>query len=414
MLQKLLFLESGQLNRLIPFFVFYSVLFCLLIIGDNISISLFVKNMGIENFAGWFLITGVINFISVFLYLIYVDRISNLSLFKLIIFFSVALFLFGRLAILLDNFYFSYGLFLVAREFIYTMFTMYFGNFILDYFKREELNRVLPIIYSGGRVGGIIGSALVLIFTGLLSVNNLVILYAVIGLICFIFFEYFEKIRFYTDDEPAIVDIEVKHEKQNELIQIFKELIKSSFFIWLCISTVLFIFTRTFLFFEYNSYFEAHFQNEAEISRFLGYYMIISLSLTMFIQLFVLNRLISLIGLKGTYAIYNCLLMGIMFLNILYMNFYMLVLSRFFETEFRYSFRNNVVMLITNKFTKRLRARVRAFTMGALIPISTVIGSAIIGGFISFKTANVIPVFAFITCIVYFASTMILYKYFED
>ncbi|MEW5820036.1 MAG: MFS transporter [Cyanobacteriota bacterium] len=414
MLQKLLFLEPGQLNRLIPFFIFYSVLFCLLIIGDNISISLFIKNMGIENFSYCFLITGVVNFISVFIYLIYVDKVSNLSIFKIIVVFSVLLFVSGWLAIFTNNIYFSYGLLLIAREFIYTMFTMHFGNFILDYFNRDELNRVLPIIYSGGRVGGIIGSLLILLFTQFLSVQNLVILYAAIGLVCFIFFKYFSKLKLNTDDNTNIVENENSSNNQNDLIQIFKELLKSPFFIWLCISTILFILTRTFLFFEYNNYFEVNFKNEADISRFLSYYMIVSLVITMLIQLFALNRIINIIGLKGTYVIYNGLLMVVMLGNVYFMNVYTLILSRFFETEFRYSFRNNIVMLITNKFNKRLRARVRAFTMGVLIPLSTVAGSIGIGFFVSNEIVNIVSIAGFIICIIYFASTIIMYKYFED
>ncbi len=48
----------------------------------------------------------------------------------------------------------------VTREIALTMVLMHFGTFLQDYFLRSELNRLLPIIYAGGRVGGILGGGM--------------------------------------------------------------------------------------------------------------------------------------------------------------------------------------------------------------------------------------------------------------
>ena len=45
------------------------------------------------------------------------------------------------------------------------------------------------------------------------------------------------------------------------------------------------------------------------------------------------------------------------------------------ETELRLGLRNPLVQLITNKFAKALRVRVRAWTMGLLTPLGTGLAS---------------------------------------
>ena len=42
-------------------------------------------------------------------------------------------------------------------EIAFTLVLMHFGTYLQDYFTRDELNRVLPVVYAGGRVGGIAG-----------------------------------------------------------------------------------------------------------------------------------------------------------------------------------------------------------------------------------------------------------------
>src|SRR5262249_26468309 len=50
-----------------------------------------------------------------------------------------------------------YGAMFVTREIAFTLLLMHFGTYLQDYFTRDELNRVLPVVYAEGRVGGIAG-----------------------------------------------------------------------------------------------------------------------------------------------------------------------------------------------------------------------------------------------------------------
>lgn len=48
-----------------------------------------------------------------------------------------------------------YGAPCVTREVAFTLVLMHFGTYLQKYFTRDELDRVLPVVYAGGFVGGV-------------------------------------------------------------------------------------------------------------------------------------------------------------------------------------------------------------------------------------------------------------------
>ena len=59
---------------------------------------------------------------------------------------------------------------------------------------------------------------------------------------------------------------------------------------------------------------------------------------------------------------------------------FLAIFARLVETELRFGLRNPITILITNKFSKSLRTRVRAWTMGVLNPLATLTASGMLGG----------------------------------
>ena len=53
--------------------------------------------------------------------------------------------------------------------------------------------------------------------------------------------------------------------------------------------------------------------------------------------------------------------------------------ARFLETELRLGLRNPLMQMITNTFSRPLRIRVRAWTMGLLTPMGTGLASGLLG-----------------------------------
>src|SRR5262249_9542134 len=110
-------------------------------------------------------------------------------------------------------------------------------------------------------------------------------------------------------------------------------------------------------------------------AEFLGRYTQWSLLGALVVQVLVVNRLIAWAGLKGAYLIYSGLLVGGMLLCLGPMTLGLAVFARLIESELRFGLRNPITMLITNKFPRSLRARVRAWNLGSVTPLGTLVCS---------------------------------------
>src|SRR5262249_17508422 len=72
----------------------------------------------------------------------------------------------------------------VTREVCFPLVLMHLGTYLQGYFPRDELNRVLPVVYAGGRVGGIAGGALLEWLSAPLGALNLVPVFLGLCLVC--------------------------------------------------------------------------------------------------------------------------------------------------------------------------------------------------------------------------------------
>jgi hypothetical protein len=142
---------------------------------------------------------------------------------------------------------------------------------------------------------------------------------------------------------------------------------------------VLFMACRWMLNYQYSHFFDGHFDTALEMAQFLGRYTQIALAVSLVLQVFVVNRLIARFGVGRAHLIYTGFMGATMCFNLLPMTLPMAVFSRFVETELRFGLRNPTMQLLTNQFSRALRTRVRAWTMGVLVPVSTIAASGLIG-----------------------------------
>jgi hypothetical protein len=167
----------------------------------------------------------------------------------------------------------------------------------------------------------------------------------------------------------------------------FRYLWASPLLFWMTVTSVFFIACRWVLNFQYNAYFGQHFANAEEMAIFLGQYTQVALLASMLVQLLLVNRLVAWMGIKGTHLLYSLLMLvgfacclGTMTLGIA-------IFCRLLETELRFGLRNPIAQLITNKFSKRLRIRVRSWSLGFLLPLGTLASSGLLSGMVALTSA---------------------------
>lgn len=415
MLRHLLYLQPGDLRRLLPFFGFYLLLFAMMNVADGLSLSLFVHRVGSAQLPFYYGLTAVVNLVLLWLYMRSVDKLTNMTLFKIILGGSLLVFLLAWLVIqYADGGSGWYGSLFVSREITFTLVIMHFGTFLQDYFTRGELNRILPTIYAGGRVGGILGGVLVALGAAWVGTVNLVLVYIVLGCICLLFLKQMEAFPL-VDEEEGELPIVKEPGEPEERGQGFWHFLRSSpLMFWLSVTSILFILCRWILNYEYNHYFETHFTSDEAMAEFLGWYTSLALVVSLLVQVLLINRMVAYIGLKGAHFVFALLMMGGMGLNLMPMSLTIAVFSRLMETEFRVGFRNPIHMLMTNLFPKVQRTRARAWILGGITPLSTLLIAFILQAFQQLAWHAWIPALGMTVAVIYFVASFGLYTSFKE
>lgn len=417
MLTRLLHLEEGQLRRLLPFFGLYAVLFSALSLAEGLALSMFVQDVGARHLPTVYAFIAVLNAAFVGWYFFHGHALNSVLVFNIFIGSTLAMFLtawaFVRFA---EPSVFSYGLLYVSREVSSVLLIMHFGTYVQEYFPRVHLPRILPVVYSGGRLGGIAGGAMLENLSGPVGLIDLMLVSCgLVGVaLAWVIFLSARLSPDNGDDAPAsnptappdpvanaadgpAPDI---HAARATLGGFLRYVWHSRLLFWITCTSTLFVILRWFLNFQYNHFFEEHFREvgfqslrerlgngETEpgrvaMAQFLGRYTQIALLISLGLQLLVVSRVISKIGVRAMHIIYSTLVVTALALNLGTMTLTLAIFCRFVAAELRLSVRNPVMQIITSDFPKLVRPRVRAWSIGLLVPISTLTASGILTWFV--------------------------------
>lgn len=383
MLSRLLYLEPAQLRRAWPFFVLYLVLFAALTLADGLSLTLFVQHAGTELLPRYYAFSAIAVLIAVASYMLFADRWGSSTVFQAILLGPVLLLGGVWAAVQWGNAdQRSFGWLFIGRELAFALVLLHFGTYLQDYFTRAALNRVMPVIYAGGRVGGIAGGALLEHLAGATLTVNLLLVAAgllTLGMVAVAILQ--RRVPLAEEPEPVITSEAQAAQAASELeaTQSFGAFLRfvwtNPLLFWITVTTIVYFACRTFLNFRYSVFFESAFPSDLEMARFLGRYTQLALVASMLVQLLFINRWIAWVGLAGAHMTYAMLLLAGALLGSFEMTLASAVFARLVEGELRYCLRNPVSQLIVNQFPKALRLRARAWSLGILIPLSTFVAS---------------------------------------
>lgn len=401
MLRRILYLNEGDLARLLPFFFLYLLLFSAFSLLDGLSQALFVQRVGPERLPLVYGAVAAANLVVMGLYILLAEKMGAIPTFVLILLGSVLVF--GITWVFLSGLGgggYWYGVLYAGREIVFTLMLMHFGTFLNDFFSRLELNRVLPLIYSGGRVGGILGGFLLQHLSaawGLVNLLGIFLLLCLAGLGLVLLLA--RLLPHVTHPEDHSSDVGIKSRGGPELeVQARASFRGFLYFVWaspllfwITATSVLFILCRWILNFQYSGFFAEHFEDDRAMAEFLGLYTQLALVGSLVIQVLIVSRLVAWVGLKGANLVYGLLLVLSMAFCLGEMTLGLAVFARLMETELRFGLRNPIMQLITNKFSKGLRVRVRAWSLGMVIPLATLLTSVLLGVMVEWGQMAWIP-----------------------
>lgn len=393
MVSRLLFLEEDQLRRAWPFFALYLVLFAALTLADGLSLALFVARLGADQLPRFWALSAVCVMLAVGWYLHAADRPGSQRTFQLILFAPLVLFVgvwAGLATRCCDER--SLGLLFLGRELAFALVLLQFGAFLQEYFTRAELSRVMPVIYAGGRLGGIAAGAVLAHLSRLIEPLHLLPL---IGLLLGAGMVGVHLIgRFATaveePIEPALAEsgLHCRASNQDALAQrsagglsadtstargFLRFVWCSPLLFWITLSTAALFLCRAGLVLQYNRCLERHFASDAALAQFWGRYAQIALTVSLLFQLFVMGRLVARIGLRGAQMSYAALVVVAAAGGLGGMRPAAAVLARFVETELRFGLRNPLSQMIVCLFPRTIRTQARAWSRGVVIPAATIV-----------------------------------------
>jgi hypothetical protein len=421
-LERLFAVRDVDPRRTIAFGLLYFAIFSALTLLDGVAVSLFIKRVGAESLPQYFGVIAVANLIAVGLYVLFAERFSSVRVFVGLAA-GLSLSCLGAWWCLGDEGSGGrafYGSLYAAREVFQALFLLHFGTFLQRFFTRKQLHQVMPLVYAGGRVGGMVGGAVLTHAGASLGLVNLLLVGAVVALwvaggavALSLRFRPAEDAR---DDEAATAlrggvggtAQELDRRARASFRGFLDALRRSPLLLWHSLSAVAYIGCRYVLAFQYSSYFETHFASEVELAAFLGVYAQLALGLSLLLQLLVVARLVRWIGLRGSQFGYATFVVAALALNAVHPSLVVAVFGRFVEQELRLGLRNPTNQLVLNFLSRPLRVRMRCWNAGVVTPIATMATSVALGFASAASWPLAVPVFGVGIGFAYFVSNRLM------
>lgn len=379
-------------RRTLAFALLYFAIFSALTALDGVAVSLFVKRVGAESLPQYFGVIALGNLAAVGLYVLFAERFSSVRVFVGLAA-GLSLSCLGVWWILgsTEEGTAPYGLLYALREVFQALFLLHFATFLQRFFTRDQLHQVMPLVYAGGRLGGMAGGLLLTHAGASLGIVNLLLVGAVIALWvaggAVALHLRFAPVTDAGDDEAASQLRGARGRSARELDRcaresmrgFFESMTRSPLLLWHSVSAVAYIGCRYVLAFQYSAFFETHFASEVELAAFLGVYAQIALGLSLVTQLFFVSRLVRWVGLRGTQFGYATLVFAALALQALHPTLAVAVFGRFVEQELRFALRNPTNQIVTNFLSRPLRTRLRCWNAGIVTPAATMATSVALG-----------------------------------
>lgn len=375
-------IQQEELPVFSLFFLFYFLIGVQFSIGLTVSEALFLSEVG-PGFLPYMYIFNalVIILISTF-YSSLTQRLSIPAMFKAVLAFFIALILGIQLLIFADIRAYAMP---VAFPLLHTLFVM-FTNMLPNNFRALygqyldvlQSKRLVPIILTGGRYGGILGGlSIPLLIPVLGSVTHLLYVWIAAILLSIGVVQYADRrLRDHLIDDagPRKRKASKTPSREGGLALLRTNRYVAAFALFSFLVVIL----RSFQDFQYSLVFREVFPDRAQLASFLGYFTAIGSAVSLLVQTFVTPRIIRRLGLGTANLIYPLTtIVGLLGMAIS-PGFYSAVFLRFNNKNLQESIRNAINALLYNAVSPSVRARVGAFVSGQVVAVASIVSGVVL------------------------------------
>lgn len=366
-------IRGGEWSRLLLLYFFAFMLNVAVVWGKASSEALFLKQVGVELLPLMFVADAILSIITLIIYTAFADRISNIRMMVVILIGGAGVLIAARAGIYLGFNPTFLILYLVARV-LQVIIGIHAWTYIADFYDTRTAKRHFPLIASGSRTSGIMAGLLIVPIVTIFSTENLIIAWAValVGA---------AGLAWYAPRRTTVVTPE---EKMRDDDRGFNENIKegfgyvstSSFLRYMAAAAFLSTLLLYLLDFQSQVFFDSHFETADELAQFFGVLGAVADLITLPIQMFLLSRLVTKLGVGNANLVFPSL-SALSYALLLNPTLFSASLARIDHTALRSAFRTPLDSLLYNAVPLNVKARARAFN-GLLFPVGTLVAGLIL------------------------------------
>ena len=386
-LERLLNIRPGEWSDTLSFWVFNTLVWTGLSIGESVAETLFLKRVGVDLLPHMFILVSLAAIPLSFVYSTLQQRMGRVEL-------SLALLGFAMVGLGVCIFVIHSGwqfaeipigfpLLYILQNTLATILGANFSILIAHQFTTLDSKRLVPLIFSGTIAGALCGGIILTLASERFGVVNLLLVWLALLVASLNWFVFFCRKRFSSPigaEERENAPKYVVESWMDQIVCQTRAVFESPLLLLLAGSALFMTIGRFFIEYQYSEIFGNHFVQEAELARFFGQFTILSNVLALAFQSLVTGRMIQSLGVSNANLFYPIsTFLAFLGTGVSY-TLWPGVFARFNQEGFRRAVFQPVSNLFYNAIPSKRRSRSIAFNEGVVIPIGSVLAGTLLIG----------------------------------
>ncbi len=381
-LGTLLKIQDHEWPKFILLFAIYLFIGISIDLGRNFAEAMVVAQVGVAKLPLMFVYSSIVTILVSLPYAIFADSIKNSRLLMNMSAVMVIVLVFLYIGIAMtendgathETPWLIYLLYISSTAFA-TISTSHIGTYLQDHYNPLECKRLLPLILTSTRFGGIIAGVLTSVIAIYFNEVLLILVWAIF-LVVGIWLTYYTEKK-----HPSVSDIDRISRSSyrgyiDNLVEGYKYVMNSKFLLVTALSVFALYFLRNIFDYIINAMFSQIYTTRQELIAFYGSFTIFIHTSGALLQMLVTPRLIAWlrIGPAGTVFSWTSLI------SMLALGFsavtgiglwFSAAFARFNRFGLLFAFNNPIYALFFNAVPPEIRGRARGFITGLVLPLGT-------------------------------------------
>ena len=380
--RRFLNVQAGEERKTVLLYSLHFVFYVGLMWGEAASMGLFMGTWGTDYFRYVLIGDAVLAFVLGLIYTSFTDRISNADLLIALSLIVGSCLSAIRIVLRADTGSTSlvYPLLLLIFRISRRLFTLQILNYINDFYDTRAAKRALPLMTSAAVAGAALGGFVIRPVIGILGLENIVLGWAVCLMLVIVLVWVCERLlgqerqaQMALESVALAGSLETETRRKSSVDNLrdgYRFVKSSRFLILLAGSTLAMALINNLFTFQASWAIAQHYPSAEDQTVFYGILGSVTNLLSLVIQITLLGRLISWVGVSITNLIFpftSLLLYG--FLG-LYPSFSSAIGGRLNNSVIKEAFRTPTDAMLYNTVPLQVKGRAKAFINGILVPLS--------------------------------------------